>query len=467
MSTPIITIVGRPNVGKSTLFNAMIGKRLAIVDPTAGVTRDRLSVEHQHEDRTIEIVDTGGIGIIDHPGLAKQIEQQIRYALDAADLILFVVDSQVGVTPLDRKVAQLLRSRTIPIILVANKSDNTSLEIAANEFHALGFDTPFPISARGRMGIRALLDQVIERLPESSKDPVDKPEPMKIAMVGKRNVGKSTFINALAGEERVIANEIPGTTRDSIDVQFEKGGLSFVAIDTAGIRKKRKAEGSIEYYGMVRSERSIRRADVVLFLVDAAEPVGQVDRRIADQIRTACKPCAIVVNKWDLAQERGIVTERYDQYLAKTLPGMTFAPIIFTTAMDGRNIFRAIDLARSLFKKAQKRISTGPLNRAVKEAYMRRRPRVRKGLIGKIYYAVQVRTLPPTFLLFVNSPKLFEQAYYRYMENSLREDLGFEEIPLRVVFRTRKRFAKGSGARHEVDLLEADIDSFPEDDEMF
>ena len=443
MSLPVVAIIGRPNVGKSSLFNMLARRRTAIVEPSAGVTRDRVSTICEVEDTYFELVDTGGHGVVDRDDLGEHVERQIRYAIDQAELIFFVVDAREGLTPLDRSTAELLRKCTSRVRLIANKVDEPHLADGIGEFVKLGFGEALAVSAIQRRGRRALTGLIKEVLTgvgdEVPPDPV-----MKIALVGKRNSGKSTFINALAGEERVIVSETPGTTRDSIDVRFEKDGRTLVAIDTAGVRKKSKIADDVEFYAYSRATQSIRRADVVLFLIDAALAISQVDKRLAQLIATEHKPCVLLVNKWDLAKGRAS-TEDYGAYLGKVLPEVDYAPIAFTSAVTGRNIDSTIDLATELFKQSQMRVNTGQLNQILQDALASNAPRPKRGRRApKMLYATQVSTRPPTIVVFVNRPSLVTPNYERFLLNRFRESLPFGEIPIRLFFRARREQASRS-----------------------
>ena len=449
MFLPIVTIVGRPNVGKSSLLNCLAKKRISIVDSMSGVTRDRVSVEIEHEGNLFELIDTGGIGITDIEDIAHEVEVQIEIALQKASLILFVVDVREGITPLDVEVAERLRKIKKPLLLVVNKCDDAKFDLQTAEFFKLGLGEPLPVSALQRYGRGDLLDRIASTFPEIDTKPAKTDSLMKIAIVGKRNAGKSTLINTLAQEERVIVSEIPGTTRDSVDVKFEIDGKEFIAIDTAGIRKKKQIQGSIEFYGMARVERSIRRADVVILLIDAPREISQVDKKIGDYIKTQLKPCLLVVSKWDLAEE--VEIEKFIKYVHACLPGLHFAPLSFISSFSGENIIETIELAQELYKQANTRVSTAELNNVLEHAFTRHRPTRRKSKISKVYYATQVSVCPPTFVLFVNDKRLFDSDYERYLSNQLRDNLPFSEIPLKFYFRPKKREVK-IGSEEQKDL---------------
>jgi len=437
MSLPVVAIVGRPNVGKSSLFNSIARRRTSIVDPTAGVTRDRVTTICDIDEIYFELVDTGGYGIVDRDDLSEDIERQIEFAVSQAHLILFIVDARDGLAPLDRRTAELLRSRRERVRLIANKVDEPHMADGLSEFFKLGFGEPLPVSAVNGSGRTALVELIQEAV-RGASDEVPAEAVIKIAIVGKRNAGKSSFINALAGEERVIVSETPGTTRDCIDVRFEKDDRTLVAIDTAGVRKKNKMADDVEFYAYTRVTQSIRRADVVLFLIDATEPVGQVDKKLAKLIASEHKPCVIVVNKWDQAKGRAS-TEDFGVYLSKVLPGMDYAPVAFTSAITGRNVNSTIDLASELFKQSRLRVGTGRLNQALQEALAAQAPRAKRGRKApRIYFATQVGTSPPTIVVFVNAAALVSQTYQRFLLNRFRESLPFGEIPIRLVFRPRR-----------------------------
>ncbi|MBA7477555.1 GTPase Der [subsurface metagenome] len=439
MALPTVAIIGRPNVGKSSLLNALAGAMISIVEPTAGVTRDRVSTFIGRDDHYFELIDTGGYGIVDSDQLSEHIEQQILQAIESAQLILFMVDIRDGLVPLDKTIARLLRKNDLDIIGVANKADTARMFPAAAEFSKLGFGEFLCVSATNNLNKAVLLDKIFDKL--ATLGPGRPVEPaMKVAIVGKRNVGKSTLVNAMVGSERVIVSEMPGTTRDAVDVRFEKDGKTITVIDTAGIRKKNKMADSIEFYSYVRVTRSIRRADVVMFMIDAAVPVSQVDKKLARFIAEEHKSCIIVINKWDLAKDSA-ATDDYQQYLTKLLPGLRYAPIAFTTATEAKNVQSVLDLAAEIFKQTTTWIPTAKLNKAfeiIKQEKVGTTKGKKKGW-PKIYYVTQIAVNPVTILMFVNRPELFEENYRRFIINRLRTMLPIEEVPIRLLARPHRK----------------------------
>lgn len=437
MPLPQVAIVGRPNVGKSSLFNWLAGRRIAIVDPTPGVTRDRLMVPVQIEDRYFELTDTGGMGIEDRDRLTDDVERQIRLAIDHAAVVLFVVDARTGPVPLDDHVAHQLRGLKKPIILVVNKTDYDGLLPHVAEFAQYGYGEPLAVSAQQNLGKEELLKAILERLPPDTLEQPSFDTALELAIVGRRNTGKSTFINSLAQEERTIVSEVEGTTRDSVDVHFQRDGKTLVAIDTAGVRYRGKVKTDIDFYSMSRSERSIRRADVVLHFFDATKRVSLVDKQLAGYILENYKPAIFVVNKWDLAKER-VVTEEYADYLRRVFPNLDFVPIAFITAKEGRNVGRVVELAQTLHKQTSARVSTGELNRVLEQALVEQPPPMRMNRNPRIYYATQVATNPPTLVLFTNGPELFDNTYQRYLLKTFRDHLPFSEVAIKMYLRHRR-----------------------------
>lgn len=439
---PVVAIIGRPNVGKSSFLNAAVGRRISIVHDKPGVTRDRIAAEMTRDGRTFELVDMGGIGIVDDHALDEEVEMQINAALASADVIVFIVDVRDGLTMLDEQVSDLLRRVEKPVLLLANKVDSDRHAMEVHTFEACGLGTPLATSAKQVLGISDALDRIVELLPEKhpSEQPTEEGE-TRIAFVGQRNAGKSTLLNALAGEERVIVSDIPGTTRDSVDVQVKFGDRFFTAIDTAGIRKKNRLADSIEYYSQVRALETIEKADVVLHLIDSTQTISQVDKKIADAVQRAHKPCVLVINKWDLAED-SVVTEKYLDYLGQQLPLWHFAPVVFISAKNGVRLRETVDVAFDLHDQGSHRVSTPDLNKVVERAREIRGPRVSRGKYPRVYYATQVGTNPPWIVLFVNDPALFKDDFRRFLENRFREAFPFEEVPIRISFRKRASIFK-------------------------
>ena len=437
MGVPVVAIVGRPNVGKSSLFNWLAGRRIAIVDPTAGVTRDRVSALIKTEGRYFELIDTGGIGVTDSDNLTLQVERQIEAAIDQAHVLLFVVDARSGMMPLDEEVARRLRYVTKPIICVANKCDTPDFDSQAAEFYKLGRGKLVCVSAQQGRGKEDLLDVIFERLPGA--DVLEQPDDavMKLAIVGRRNTGKSTFINSLAESERMIVSEVPGTTRDSVDVRFERDGQVFTAIDTAGVRRKSSLASDIEFYSMARAERSIRRADVVLLFFDPRVRISKVDKQLAAYILEQHKPAIFVMNKWDLMVP--MPTGKIGNYVRHTFRSLDFVPIAFITAKAGKNVQAVLNLAQNLHKQASRRITTGDLNRVLRQALEESPPPLRQNRRPKIYYSTQVGTNPPTLVLFTNGPELFDNTYQRYLLKTFRDQLGFTDVPVKLYLRRKQR----------------------------
>ena len=437
MAVPQVVIVGRPNVGKSSVFNWLCGRRIAIVDRTSGVTRDRLTHLIDIHGRFAELVDTGGMGIEDSDDLTEHIEAQIEMAIDSADVILFVVDTRDGPMPPDQEVARRLRYVSSPILCVANKTDTEELGPQAAEFYRLGRKV-IAVSALQNRGKAELISAIAQRLPEVAED--DEPTRdavMKVAIVGRRNTGKSTLVNTLAEAERMITSEVPGTTRDSVDVRFELDGLPFMAIDTAGVRRGKSISTDVDFYSTHRAQRSIRRADVVLLFFDVSQRISKVDKQLCDYIAQEYKPCIFVANKWDLMVD-GMPTEKWVAYLRDTFRTMWYVPIAFVTGQTGKNVKAMLNHSQMLFKQAGARVSTAKLNKLVRAALKHSPPPMYRNRRPKIYYATQVGTQPPTIVLFCNNPRAISAQYQRYLLGVFRDHLDFGEVPIKLYLRRRE-----------------------------
>ncbi len=469
MPLPQIAIVGRPTVGKSSLLNRLARRRISIVDPTPGITRDRVSAiveidppletAAETPSHLVELVDTGGYGVYTAEGaryddvgadlsvLTREIEQQIDLAMQKADLILFTIDVQAGITARDETVASLLRKKghANKVIVVANKADGEEWESHAADAARLGLGDSMAVSAVTGYGIRRLTDAMYERVTQLPVEVDDAAQSrdgrveFTFAIVGRRNSGKSTLINTFAGEERVIVSEIAGTTRDSIDVRFEMEGHTMVAIDTAGLRKRKSMKQDVEYYALRRALAAIRRADVCMLLLDATEPVSQVDKNLTQELQEQFKPTIIVVNKWDLAEAKQGSPEKFFEYLERELRGLDYAPIVLISAKTGEGLRDLVAMALNLYQQASHREPTAALNEAVQEILEARGPSSKLGTRAKVYYVSQVSTNPPTIVLMVNDPALFQGQYERYLLNRLREVVPFSEVPIRLLFRQRQR----------------------------
>jgi GTP-binding protein len=488
MPIPRVAIVGRPNVGKSSLMNMIAGAKVSIVDPTPGVTRDRVAavVDLQPPFRggtvkPVEFVDTGGFGVyvaegqrFDEVGedlakLTPGIESQIEAAIGNADLVLFAIDAQSGITPQDAEIAKLLREGRLggsktkkggkgekaakeaprkrpPIRIVATKVDGPKWESHAAELAGLGFGEPLAVSSKNNYFRRDFMDAIYGMLPEPQKDDEKRAAAdLQIAIIGKRNAGKSTLVNTLAGEPRMIVSEIAGTTRDAVDVRFEMDGKSIIAIDTAGLRRKRSFQNMIDHFAFDRVQRAVDRADVILLLIDGTEKISQVDEQLAMMAQKAFKPVIMVVNKWDQVEGKpdrkgkAITSETFQTYVRNELKGLWFAPIAFVSGQSGRNVRNTIDLAFELRQQSAERVTTGKLNRLVRSIIEKRGPTDIKGTFAKVYYVAQTGVEPPTITLVVNKPDLFTPNYMRFLMNRFREELPFSEVPIRIVIRERRQ----------------------------
>ena len=436
MGKPIVAIVGRPNVGKSTLFNIFANSRISIVEDTPGVTRDRLYADTEWLDNEFMMVDTGGIEIMNTDKIAVSIRQQAQIAIAEADVILFVCDARAGITHEDAEVAKMLRQSKKPIVLAINKADSPKQEMEIFEFYNLGIGEPIPVSAANHLGLGDLLDAVVEKFPETSAYGEDGNEDeIKVALIGRPNVGKSSIFNTLVGEERSIVSDVAGTTRDAIDTPVIREGQKFLFIDTAGMRRKARIDEPIEKYSIIRSLRPVDRSDVVLMVIDAIDGVTEQDKKIAGYAHEAGKGIVLVVNKWDLYDKDNTSTLRYTENLRRELVFMQYAPVVFVSAMTKQRIHRLPEVIHYVAEQNAMRISTSVLNQVVEDAIAINPPPTEKGQRLKILYATQVKIKPPTFVIFVNEPEIMHFSYQRYLENKLREAFGFEGTPLQMIIR--------------------------------
>lgn len=439
LAKPIVAIVGRPNVGKSTFFNYLAGQRISIVEDTPGVTRDRIYAEVEWRNRKFTLIDTGGIEPYAEDIILQQMKKQAELAIEMADVIIFMVDVKAGMTASDREVATMLRITKKPVILVANKVDNIGEPPAEiYEFYNLGIGDVIPVSSVHGLGMGELLDEVYVHFPDE-KDEDQDDETIKVAVVGKPNAGKSSLINNILGEERVIVSDIPGTTRDAIDTYAEIDGDKFVFIDTAGLRRKSKINENIERYSTIRSWSAIERSDVCLIMIDAQDGVTEQDTKIAGYVHDQGKAAVIVVNKWDLIEKTTGTLEEYRKVVHESLGFMTYAPVIFISAKTGQRVSKLYELIKYVSDQSAFRISTGMLNDLVAEATAMVQPPSDKGKRLKVFYMTQAGIKPPTFVIFINNIELMHYSYQRYLENHLRKSFGFEGTPIKFILREKNR----------------------------
>lgn len=436
MSKPLVAIVGRPNVGKSTLFNRIVGRRIAVVEGTAGITRDRIYAESEWNGRAFVVVDTGGIILNESDPLKVQVTDQAQAALEESDVVVLMVDAVSGVTPADREVADCLRVHAKPIVVVANKADNDAREQDAMEFYALGLGEVFPVSALNGRSVADVLDKVVSLFPEEDTEPEYPEAATRIAIVGRPNVGKSSLVNAILGKKRLIVSDIPGTTRDAVDTVLERNGQSLVLVDTAGIRKAGKVQGSVEYYTVLRAIRALERADVAMVVLDGADGLRDGDKRVAGLAHEAGRAVVLVVNKWDLLGETPM--RQFSEEIKNQLPYLDYATVVFTSAVTGTGVVAAVDTAMDAVANHALRLPTAELNRIIIEA-ADRRPYSRKGRDLKVKYATMPVVKPPTVVVFVNDPGLVHFSYARYLENQIRREYSYEGTPIKLQFRKTKK----------------------------
>lgn len=433
---PIVAIVGRPNVGKSTLFNRFTGGRTAIVEDTPGVTRDRLYRDAEWKNIIFTVIDTGGIEINNDDSMLSRIKQQAQIAMEEADVILFVVDGKIGITVDDHEVSQLLRKTNKEVLLVVNKVEDFSDPAITYDFYQLGLGEPIPISASHGMNTGDLLDKLIETFPENLEEPYD-PDVIKITVAGRPNVGKSSLVNVILGQERVIVSNIPGTTRDAIDTPFKRNNQEYVIIDTAGMRRRGKIDEPTERYSVIRSLRSIERCDVALMVIDASEGITEQDKKIAGYIHEQGKGCILVINKWDLVDKDDKTLHKFEKQIRSELLFMQYAPIIFVSALTKQRVPKILEIVDFVAEQHTHRINTSVLNQVIIEATQLNPPPSDKGVRLKILYSTQASIKPPTFILFVNEPEILHFSYKRFLENKIREAFGFEGTPIRFIIRKR------------------------------
>ena len=436
---PIVAIVGRPNVGKSTLFNRLVGRRISIVEDTPGVTRDRIYADVRWLDHAFTLIDTGGLELFSEDSLYTHMRQQAQLAAESADVILFLLDGQQGLTAEDYDVADYLRRCKKPLVLGVNKVDNSRMdEQVKYDYYCLGLGEPHTISAVQGLGLGDMLDELVSYFPQGEEPEAVDGEAIQMAVVGKPNAGKSSLVNAILREDRVIVSNIPGTTRDAIDTPFEQGGRRYNLIDTAGMRKKGKIElDTLERYSVIRSLAAVRRADVCLMMIDGDQGVTEQDAKIAGFIDAEGKPAVVLVNKWDLVEKDDKTTERFTQRIYETLSFMTYAPVLFVSCKTGQRLNRVLPLVEEVYAKSRFRTTTGVLNDVINDAVAAMSPPSDKGRPVKIYYATQAKEVPPTFVLFMNYPDGMHYSYRRYLENHLRKTFDLKGTPIRLILRGR------------------------------
>lgn len=440
MKYPIVAIVGRPNVGKSTLFNRLLGRRLAITEDEPGTTRDRLYGTVTWQDRSFTLVDTGGLDLDSESGIPAAVRGQAQLAINEADMILFVVDARTGATPTDSEVANILRRSSKPTIVIANKAENERRQLTSSEFYVLGFDELMAVSAYHGVGADDLLDWVVEHLPamdEEETPPEVDPTEVRVAIIGRPNVGKSSLLNRLVGEERVLVSDVPGTTRDATDTLLTWNSRSFRLIDTAGIRRRGRIEQGTEHYSVMRAMRALDQSDLALLLLDAVEGITDGDLHIAGFAQQHAKGLIVVVNKWDLVTKGATTTDDYAHHIRERLDFMPYVPVLFTSVLTGYHVPRILEEAARIWDERQKRVGTPELNNFIR-VISARHTFTQRGKALKVFYATQAEINPPTFVFFVNDTTLVHFGYRRFLENELRRAFGFPGTPIRIVIRGRQ-----------------------------
>jgi GTP-binding protein len=433
---PLVAIVGRPNVGKSTLFNRLVGKRIAIIEDTPGVTRDRIYGDAEWLTHSFTVIDTGGIEPDSEDVILAQMRRQAELAIETSHVIVFVVDGREGLTSADMEVAEMLRRSKKPIVLAVNKVDHVKYEDTAYDFYSLGIGDPITVSAGQGLGIGDLLDEVCKYFPAIEEE--EGKEAVSIAVVGKPNVGKSSLVNALLGQERTIVSNIPGTTRDAIDTPFRYNGKDYVLIDTAGIRRKRAVgDENVERYSVIRSLAAIRRCDIALIVVDAEQGLSEQDVRIAGYVHEEGKASVLIVNKWDLIEKDTHTVEKFKKDMLNDLAFMSYVPMLFISAKTGQRVTRVMEQAAATLAQAETRVSTGILNDVIGEAVTMSEPPFVKGRRLRIFYCTQASVKPPTFIIFVNDAELMHFSYRRYLENYIRKSFKLDSVPIRLIIRNR------------------------------
>jgi len=438
MSKPIVAIVGRPNVGKSTLFNQIGGRRIAIVDDSPGVTRDRIYTQAEWLGRKFTLVDTGGFEPFSQEDIPRQIRQQAGIAIDTADVIVFVVDGQQGLTPDDIEVAAILRKSEKPVVLAVNKLDSTNLHDERFEFFKLGIGEPMIVSATHKQGLGDLLDSVIGHFDTQNAEDLQT-DAINIAVMGKPNSGKSSLVNRILGEQRVIVSEVPGTTRDAIDSSFLFEGRDYTIIDTAGIRKKSKVDEDLEYYSVLRAMSAIKRCDVALIVIDASEDIAEQSVKIAGMVHEEGKASILVMNKWDLIEKDTHTINEFRKKISQHFSFMDYAPSLFISAKSGLRVNKTLEMVDTVYAQYTKRITTGIFGKCLYEATASNQPPSDRGRELKIYYGTQVSVKPPTFVLFVNDAELMHFSYLRYLENYFRKTLCLDNVPIRIFLRGKSK----------------------------